>query len=156
MLQEILLEKIISGGQTGADAAGLDWAIRNQIVHGGWCPKGRKSESGRIDQKYLLTETSTANYLQRTEMNVAESDATITFTLADKLTGGSLKTQEFAHKHGKPVIHFRPRVHPKFIRSFLISNNVRCLNIAGSRESTAPGISALVMGALEAACLHAQ
>ena len=156
MLQEILLEKIISGGQTGADTAGLDWAIKNEIPHGGWCPKGRKSESGRIDQKYLLTETSTANYLQRTEMNVAESDATIIFTLADKLTGGSLKTQEFATKHGKPVLHFRPGVHPKFIRSFLISNNVRCLNIAGSKESTAPGISALVMGALDAACLHAQ
>jgi len=27
--------KIVSGGQTGADRAGLDWAIRRDIPHGG-------------------------------------------------------------------------------------------------------------------------
>lgn len=156
MPSEFPLERIISGGQTGADTAGLDWAISNAIPHGGWCPKGRKSESGRIDQRYLLTEAPTASYLQRTELNVVESDATIIFTLADRLTGGSLKTQEFAQKHGKHLLHFRPGVHPKFIRSFLLSKSVRCLNIAGSRESTAPGISAFVLGALDAAYLHPQ
>ena len=150
---EISLEKIVSGGQTGADTAALDWAISHAIAYGGWCPKGRKSESGPIDQKYLLTETTTANYLQRTEMNVVESDATIIFTMGDKLTGGSLKTQEFATQHGKPVLHFRPGVHPKFIRSFLVANQVRCLNVAGSRGSTAPGIIELVTSALDAAGL---
>lgn len=153
MFPDIPLVKIISGGQTGADTAGLDWAIRNGIPHGGWCPKGRKSESGRIDQKYLLTETPTANYLQRTESNVIDSDATVIFTLTDTLGGGSLKTQEFALKHRKQVLHFRPGVHPRFIRSFLVANNVRSLNIAGSRESTAPGIVAFVTGALDIACL---
>lgn len=153
MLPDILLEKIISGGQTGADTAGLDWAIRRGIPHGGWCPKGRKSESGRIDQRYLLTETPTANYLQRTESNVIDSDATLIFTLTDTLTGGSLRTQEFALKHGKRLLHFRPGVHPKYIRSFLVANNVRCLNIAGSRESTSPGICAFVTDALDTACL---
>lgn len=153
MFPDISLVKIISGGQTGADTAGLDWAIRNGIPHGGWCPKGRKSESGRIDPKYLLTETPTANYLQRTESNVTDSDATVIFTLADTLGGGSLKTQEFALKHRKHVLHFRPGVHPRFIRSFLVANNVRSLNIAGSRESTAPGISVFVTGALDIACL---
>lgn len=156
MLSKFPLERIISGGQTGADTAGLDWAIRNGMPHGGWCPKGRKSESGRIDQKYLLVETPTANYLQRTELNVVDADATIIFTLADSLTGGSLKTQEFALKHRKHLLHFRPGVHPKFIRSFLAANQARCLNIAGSRESTAPGISAFVMGALDLACLTSQ
>jgi len=38
------LEKIISGGQTGADRAALDWAIKNAIPHGGWCPKERKAD----------------------------------------------------------------------------------------------------------------
>ena len=153
MPAEILLKRIVSGGQTGADTAGLDWAIRNSISHGGWCPRGRKSEAGFIDPKYLLTETLTANYLERTELNVINSDATIIFTLADKLIGGSLKTQEFAKKHGKHLLHFRPGVHPKFIRSFLYSNQIHCLNIAGSRESTAPGITAFVTSALDAAFL---
>jgi hypothetical protein len=34
-----LVEKIISGEQTGADWAALDWAISTNIEHGGWCPK---------------------------------------------------------------------------------------------------------------------
>ncbi len=33
--------KIVSGGQTGVDRAALDWALRHNIPHGGWCPKGR-------------------------------------------------------------------------------------------------------------------
>jgi hypothetical protein len=35
------LVRIVSGGQTGADRAGLDWAISRAIPHGGWCPRGR-------------------------------------------------------------------------------------------------------------------
>jgi len=33
--------EIVSGGQTGADRAALDFAIEHGIAHGGWCPKGR-------------------------------------------------------------------------------------------------------------------
>ena len=40
--------KIISEGQTGADRAGLDWAMKHGIPHGGWCPKGRNAEDGPI------------------------------------------------------------------------------------------------------------
>ena len=44
-----MLRKIISGGQTGADRAGLDFAIETGLEHGGYVPKGRKAEDGRID-----------------------------------------------------------------------------------------------------------
>ena len=54
--------KIVSGGQTGADRAALDWAIAHQIPHGGWCPKGRKAENGIIDSCYKLTETPSSQY----------------------------------------------------------------------------------------------
>lgn len=53
-----MLKKIISGGQTGADCAALDFAILHEIPHGGWCPKGRLCEKGTIDQRYQLKETS--------------------------------------------------------------------------------------------------
>lgn len=145
------LEKIISGGQTGADAAALDWAIANGLQHGGWCPKGRKCETGTIDLKYQLVETSTSGYLARTERNVIDSDATIIFTLSDQLAGGSLRTEGFARKHGKPCFHFRPGVDPKFIGSFVKRNQVRVLNAAGSRASTAEGIELLVLKAFDAA-----
>ena len=62
--------KLISGAQTGADRAALDWAIFRDVPHGGWCPKGRKAEDGKIPPQYQLTETPSASYMQRTEWNV--------------------------------------------------------------------------------------
>lgn len=134
--------KIVSGGQTGADRAGLDWAITRGFTHGGWCPKGRRSEDGKVDSRYQLTETPTANYLQRTEWNVRDSDVTLIFTLAERLDGGSKRTAEFAEKLVKPWLHIHPRVHPKYVARFLTKHQAKSVNIAGKRESSAPGISA--------------
>jgi len=143
--------KVISGGQSGADQAALDWANAHGIDHGGWCPKGRRSEDGAIDAKYRLTETESAGYLERTELNVRDSDATLVFTLAEELDGGSKRTVEIAQKLGKPWRHIHPRVHPKYIASFLAKHNVRVLNVAGKRESQAPGIGGWVAAILEQA-----
>lgn len=143
--------KIVSGGQSGADQAGLDWALSHGVAHGGWCPKGRRSEDGPIDGRYLLRETPVANYLQRTEWNVRDSDATVVFTLAAELDGGSKRTAEFAQRLGKPFLHMRPPVHPKYLARFLAANQVKVLNIAGKRETSAPGIGAYVRGTLDAA-----
>jgi hypothetical protein len=74
--------KIVSGGQTGADRAALDWALSHKLPCDGWCPKGRKAEDGMIDPKYPLKESSSACYLQRTEWNVRDTDATVLFSLA--------------------------------------------------------------------------
>jgi hypothetical protein len=100
-----VLKKIISGGQTGADSAALDLAIWHEIPHGGWCPKGRLCENGKIDPRYQLKETSTKSYPQRTEKNVRDSDGTVIFTISPNITGGSKKTAELAAKHHKPWIH---------------------------------------------------
>jgi len=143
--------KVISGGQSGADQAGLNWAIAHNLPHGGWCPKGRRSEDGPIDSRYLLIETPSSNYLERTEWNVRDSDATLIFTLTEKLDGGSKNTKELAEKLGKPWRHIHPRVHPKFIASFLAKHEVKILNIAGKRESSAPGISKWVAEMLQQA-----
>jgi hypothetical protein len=64
---KIQIAKIISGAQTGADRAGLDFAIENAIPYGGWCPRGRKSEDGGIPQRYELQEMVSDDYPQRTE-----------------------------------------------------------------------------------------
>jgi hypothetical protein len=61
------IPNIVSCGQTGADRATLDWALSLGIECGGWCPKWRKAEDGRIAAKYPLTEIPSANYEQRTE-----------------------------------------------------------------------------------------
>jgi hypothetical protein len=135
---------LVSGGQSGADRAALDWAISHGIAHGGWCPRGRKTEDGALPERYLLRETPTSGYLQRTEWNVRDSDATLIFTLDDKLDGGSKRTAGFADSLGKPWLHVRPGVHPKYVARFLARHGVKTLNVAGKRESSAPGIGALV------------
>jgi hypothetical protein len=59
-----MIAKLLSGAQTGADRAALDWAIFHDIPRGGWCPKGRKAEDGTIPARYQLTETPSAGNLQ--------------------------------------------------------------------------------------------
>src|SRR5437870_5407187 len=83
------IAKIVSGGQTGADRAAFDWAIANNIPHGGWCPRGRLAEDGIIPDFYRMQETVSTEYVVRTERNVTESDGTVIFTIGKALTGGS-------------------------------------------------------------------
>jgi hypothetical protein len=83
-----MIKKIISGGQTGADQAALDAAIKWDIPHGGWVPKGRRTESGPLSNRYQLKEMPTDSYPSRTEQNVIDSDGTLIITHGE-LTGGS-------------------------------------------------------------------
>lgn len=142
---------IASGGQTGADRGGLEAAIHCGIPHAGWCPKGRKAEDGPIPARYALTEMQSSDYLARTEANVVDTDATVIFTNG-ALGGGSLKTAEFAKKHGKPWIHvdvdkLTRDVAVKAIVDWL--EQVRrgdgvILNVAGQRASKAPQLAGIV------------
>ncbi len=133
------MKKIISGGQTGADRAALDWAIAHQIPHGGWCPKGRLAEDGHLDFKYHLTETIKPNYAERTAWNVRDSDATVIFTLQPTLIKGSQWTLSCTQTHQKPCLHlaasqFNLATESKFL-IFLHHHQVNNLNVAGSRKS---------------------
>lgn len=152
---------LISGGQTGADIAALDVALRYGFPHGGWCPKGRKSLAGPIPARYQLVETPSTSYLQRTEWNVRDTDGTVVFTLAEEITGGSLRTLGFAKKHGKPCLHlcqmsgnFGYRDRSEILLDFVQENKIRRLNVAGSRESKEPGIHAWVMEVIERALFY--
>ena len=142
---------IVSGAQTGADRAGLDWAISRGLSHGGWCPKGRRAENGAIPPQYILQETPLSRYQQRTEWNVRDSDATVVFTLSDELEGGSKLTVEFCKKLGRPWMHFRPGVHEKYLAQFVERHGVKRLNVAGKRESSAPGVHRFTFDSLERA-----
>lgn len=141
---------IIAGGQTGADRAALDWAIENQIPHGGWCPKGRLALDGELDTKYALKETPTEEYLERTEWNVRDSDAVVVFTLAKKATGKAQKTLSFAKKQKKPHLHLHREILAvsEKLAAFMEKHQIRRLNISGSRECKEPGIYDWVFSSL--------
>jgi hypothetical protein len=135
---------LISGGQTGADRAALEHALAANLPHGGWCPKGRLAEDGPIPARYVLRETPSANYLQRTEWNVRDSDATVVFASSPRLTGGTKRTVQFALKHAKPclVLHLdmAPDEAASALTDWLVEHRIARLNVAGSRASKAPAI----------------
>ncbi len=158
-----MITKIISGGQTGADRAGLDAAIHCGLPHGGWCPKGRKAEDGIIPSKYHLNEMASPDYIPRTKANVFDSDATIVFTYGPP-TGGSLKTLTYAHHLKKPFheVDLSRTITKEVVKEIMLwlagdeelndydeyvafPPPLECiLNVAGSRGSHAPGIQEAV------------
>lgn len=137
------LDKVVSGGQTGADRAGLDAAMEAGIPVGGYCPKGRLAEDGMVPDRYPLTELAKSGYPARTEKNVVESDGTLILNMG-KLTGGTKLTVECARKHSKPILIIQIDDHPSSgsVIHWISENKLRVLNVAGPRESKCPGLQA--------------
>lgn len=137
-------QHIVSGGQSGADRAALDFAIKNGYTHGGWAPRGREAEDGLIPPTYQLTELVDGGYRQRTRRNVEDSDGTLIVNLGE-LEGGSLATQVFAQKRGKPhlLLTMDAGVTDEIVENalaWLHDHAIATLNVAGPRESKRPGI----------------
>lgn len=141
------LAKIISGGQTGVDRGALDAAMELGLWHGGFCPKGRKSESGPIPRKYKLKEHDSEEYAVRTRANVHDADATLIIHAGMATIGpGTKLTATLASKSGRPELRLDIRVgdaHER-LKRFLRGAQIGTLNVAGPRESRAPGIEARV------------
>ena len=137
-----MIKKIISGGQTGADQAALDAAIKAKIPHGGWIPQGRLTESGRLPVRYHLQEMPTTSYSARTEQNVIDSDGTLIISNGP-LSGGSEYTREMALKHRKTILHINlsQTMEPdavESIRVWITKHKILTLNVAGPRASQDP------------------
>jgi hypothetical protein len=141
--------KIVSGGQTGVDRAALDVALELALPCAGWCPRGRKAEDGAIPSRYPVTEARSAEYAQRTEWNVRDSEATLVLTRGQP-SGGTALTIELAQRLGRPylVIDLDRAPEVGTVRAWLESNKVNVLNVAGPRESQSPGIHSAATGFL--------
>jgi hypothetical protein len=134
-----MIQKIISGGQTGADRAALDAALKLGIPHGGWIPKGRKAEDGQLPELYKLNEMPTDSYEARTEKNVQESDGTLIIARG-KLTGGTDYTRQMTLKHKKQILGIDLSLIGHFDAASLVASwvqlqKVQVLNVAGPRAS---------------------
>lgn len=95
-----MLKKIISGGNTRADRAVLDAAIKLGVAHGGWIPKGRPAETGNLPEDYDLREMPTDDYSECIKQNVKDSKGTLIIfygTLTDDLYCAERETLK--HKH---------------------------------------------------------
>ncbi|HJU03678.1 MAG TPA: putative molybdenum carrier protein [Nitrospiraceae bacterium] len=136
-----LINKVVSGGQTGVDRAALDVARTLGMVHGGWCPSGRLAEDGIIPPEYPLHETPSAEYAQRTRWNVRDSDGTLVLTMGRSKLGTAL-TIDVATRLNKPylVVDLINQPCADVVRRWARDHHIRILNVAGPRESTSPGI----------------
>jgi putative molybdenum carrier protein len=138
------LNKIISGGQTGADMGGLLAARELGLDCGGVAPKGWLTENGPQEARlrsFGLIECEEEGYPARTRRNVAEADGTL--LVGQYETGGSGLTYKVAAQLKKPVF-LLPFPNPADLlddfRSWLAKHDIRTLNVAGNRESQSPGI----------------
>lgn len=150
-----MIKKIISGGQTGVDQAALDVAIKLAVAHGGWIPQGRITESGPLPAKYILKETGSSSYADRTEKNVQDADGTLIISRG-LLTGGSEYTREMAIKHDRPWLHIDLSQMAAFqaaiaINQWILQNEIGILNVAGPRASKDPTIYKEASNILESA-----
>lgn len=140
-----MIERIVSGGQTGVDRAALDAALAAAFPCGGWCPRGRRAEDGVIDARYPLVETPGESNIERTRANVGDSDATLILCLG-RAAGGTRDTMDCAAAARKPVLLIdladdaAAAARSARIIGWLEANRVRVLNVAGPRESEHPGI----------------
>jgi len=135
---KLIIKKVISGGQTGADRAGLEAAKVTGIKTGGFCPKGYLTEKGsdKTLKEFGLIPTKTKDYTERTKLNIKHSDGTVIFSRNNKegnaIGIGTILTVKIAKDFGKPFI-----INPNkegFI-DWVINNGIKVLNVAGNRKS---------------------
>ncbi len=148
--------RIVSGGQTGVDRAALDAALALGLPCGGWCPRGRRAEDGAVPPGYPLRETPSAEFAQRTEWNVRDSDATLVLTRG-RPAGGTALTVALARRLGRPllVVDLLRHPDPKVLASWIRRKKPATLNVGGPRESQQPGVHDEARRLLEAALREA-
>lgn len=98
-----MIKKIISGGQTEADQAVLDVAIKLRIAHGGWAPKGRIAETGSFPERFKLQAMQTDNYSECIKQNVIDSMGTLIISYG-ALTGDLDYARKTALRHKRQIL----------------------------------------------------
>lgn len=149
---------IRAGGQTGADRAALDTAVRLGLPYGGWCSRGGEDESeptppGLLTAYPLLAQVPTNVPQQWAAWNVRDSHATLLLHHGDR--AGCSPEADFSRVCAEFV----------FLRPCMLVNIARAgegylqmarswigrlgsclgvrelhLNVTGPKESQAPGI----------------
>ena len=141
-----MLRKIISGGQTGADIAGLEVAKKFGLETGGLMPFGYKTYAGpRPEYKdlYGVEAHSSSSYVPRTRANVRNSDGTMRLAL-DFASAGEICTKKAIDDYKKSWMDVDLNQHTSddgvdlmmvaVARTWLFNANIEVLNIAGNRE----------------------
>jgi hypothetical protein len=155
---------IRSGGQTGVDRAALDFAIANAIPYAGWCPRGGWAEDlmtppGLLAKYPGLAETPSAQPEQRTAWNVRDSRATLVLTDDPDLdtshgTRFTILCAELIFLRPFHIVNLASAEAADLAAQWLVTlmassgDDTFVVNVAGPRESDAPGIDARTLAVL--------
>ncbi|RAP36677.1 hypothetical protein B1207_07695 [Legionella quinlivanii] len=144
-----MIEKIVSGGQTGVDQAALLTASEVGLEVGGWCPKGGLDADGIciLDKYPQMKQATTENPDERTKLNIRDSDATLiivpSWPLPANIKDGTNLTVEDAKRQEKPYFIFdlsNKEEDTELFQEWLKTHSITILNVGGPRESNSPGI----------------
>lgn len=144
-----MLERIFTGAEAGAERGALVVTCLLPFAYGGWLPRNREVEDGQIGDDFVnLHEVPVGESLSPAEKNILDSDATVFVLHADEAKSSSRidKLVAFANTASKPTLFLtlaqgnNRGSEITNIVQFVGENDVRVLNITGSRESESPGI----------------
>jgi hypothetical protein len=138
-----MLEKIITGGQTGTKQAAWRAAEAYCVSTGGWMPEGFLTEDGprpEFSERYGAAELPTDSDPAPAELNVQDSDATLWF--GETTTSDAQETVRACQRLGKPCLPVSPNAsfQPSHVATWIAENKIRTLNVAGNCEGEEAGI----------------
>lgn len=149
-----MIEKIISGGRSGAEHAALDVAIRLGIGYGGWIPKDFSLPAGVDTDRYHLIEMPTSNQAETLKKNIRESDVTL------MLSHGTLSSREknakkTIQRYSTPLLHVDLNNTNAFnaaslINDWIIENDPAILHVTGPSEDEDRKIYSATLDILQA------
>ncbi len=159
--------RIRSGGQSGVDRAALDFAVAHGVPYAGWCPAGGLAEDlttppGLLARYPGLRPTPEADPRQRTAWNVRDAGATVIVTpdASASLSPGTQLTEVCAHLFFTRPLRRVDLSDPGAAEALAgwLAGALEAageggleVNVAGPRESEAPGIHRRTLRLLERA-----
>jgi hypothetical protein len=150
-----VISKVISGGRTGVELAGLDVAVKLGIAHGGWASRGMRNELGPLPERYGLQEVPALGFRFAMEQNICNSDGTLLVTRGQK-TVETRYAVETALSHQRQLLHVDLSQYSSFEAASLTSSwislqKIRTLFITGPSAAIDPKLYEQVKRVLETA-----
>jgi len=147
-IDAVVVARVVTGGQSGADRAATDVAISLGIPYGGWVPLGGWAEDlpdppGLLARYPAFEESASDDPAERTMRNVRSAAATLVLTASGATSPGTGLTLRAAEALGVPFVEVDLASLDRGSRlaSLVARLPSACtLNVAGPRESERPGI----------------
>lgn len=155
---KLLVDRIVSDGQSGVARGALDAAIGLGISHGGHCAVERIADDGPLDAKYTVHPIS-GGFGERVAKNIQHSQGTllVTFCAESAMDGRTKHARNLAKLKRKAMVHLQmPNsaldISPKTVvavRAWFKRCSIRILHMTGPLESREPGIARVTKELLE-------